>query len=154
MPEYQTTDLVITIKFNSGLDTEENGPKYTYNAEVTYATVKDAVEKASKFTGWALQRRARKGELPRDGRIIKVNGDGEYQKSLQEQIADMSADERMRLFLELQAQMQAAATVEMTKGTPDESNDSEELTEEELEQATAPVPEPKADDKKSSGRKK
>jgi hypothetical protein len=115
MPGYEASDLIITIKFNSGLDSEKGTPKegtkYPYEAEVTYASVKDAVEKASKFTGWALQRRARGGELP-SGKLIKVNGDGEYQKTLDDQVTEMDEDKAMELFLKLQAKLQAKIAAE------------------------------------------
>jgi hypothetical protein len=115
MPEFNATDLVITIKFNSSLDSEKGTPregtKYPYEAEVTYASVKDTVEKASKFTGWALQRRARAGELP-TGKLIKVNGEGEYQKTLDDQVTEMDEDKAMELFLKLQAKLQAKIAAE------------------------------------------
>lgn len=157
MPEYNATDLTITVKFNAQLDSEkavnENSPKYSYTAEVTYASVKDAVEKAGKFTVWTLARHARKGELPRTGKVLRVNGDGEYTKTDREIIADMTPEQRRTLFLELQAQLQAEAAAEMVQGTPEvESTDSDELTEEELEQATAPVPVKKDSAKRTTGK--
>jgi len=134
MAEYQASDLVITIKFNSSLDsekgTDKEGTKYPYEAEVTYTSVKDAVEKASKFTGWTLQRRARGGELP-TGKLIKVNGEGEYQKTLDDQVTEMDEDKAMELFLKLQAKLQAKIAANPTVKP-------EALTEAELEAATAP----------------
>lgn len=157
MPEYQSTDLIITVKFNAQLDSEkavnDNAPKYPYTAEVRYDSVKDAVEKAGKFTVWALARRARKGELPRDGRTITVNGEGEYHKSVEDSITDMSPEEFNKLFALMQARM-AAMTAAITEGTPvPVTPDEPELTEEELEQATASAPDTKAGRTKTSGKK-
>ena len=121
MPEYKVEDLVITVKFNAQLDSEkavkDDAPKYAYTAEVTYESVKDAVEKAGKFTVWALARRARKGELPRDGRTVKVNGDGEYKKSDRERIAEMTEEEFDRAFELMQAR-KAAMESSKTDSTP------------------------------------
>lgn len=134
MPEYQTKDLTVTVKFNSTKEsdkgTDAEGTAYAYQAQVTYDSVADAAKFAGRFTTWALQRRARKGELP-VGKLIQVNGEGEYAKSLDDQVAEMDQDAAMELFLKLQAKLQAkSATVE--------------LTEEELEIATSPEPVEKA----------
>ena len=120
MPEYNTTDLVTTVSFKASLTSEQTtgtdgkkveGPKYNYKAEITYASVKDAVEKASKFTTWTLQRLARNGELPKD-EVITVNGDGEYKRKLTaeeaiEQAANMSDEEQEKLLTQLLAQRKA-----------------------------------------------
>jgi len=110
MATYETAELTVTVAFKAGLKSEgEDGPKHSYKAEITYASVKDAVEKAAKYTTWVLQRRARAGELPTD-ETVTVNGEGEYKQSLKQQIAKMDREEAMALFLELKAQFDAKAT--------------------------------------------
>lgn len=121
MPEYDATDLVITVAFKASLTSEQTtdssgkkveGPKYNYKAEITYASVKDAVEKASKFTTWGLQRAARDGELPRDGAVTTVNGDGKYIKPVTldealEKVLAMSDDDQEKLLQDLRARRKA-----------------------------------------------
>ena len=121
MPEYDAKDLVIPVTFKASLTSEQTtdadgkkveGPKYNYKAQITYASVKDAVEKASKFTTWGLQRAARDGELPRDGSVIEVNGDGKFQKPVtfeeaREKVLTMSDDDQEKLLADLLAQRKA-----------------------------------------------
>lgn len=122
MPEYKTTDLTVTVKFNSTLESDKGTPAegtaYAYSAEVTYDSVADAAKFAGRFTTWALQRRARKGELP-VGKLIKVNGEGEYAKSVEDQIAeedDFAKLERMKAAIEAKiAARNAAATTPAEK---------------------------------------
>lgn len=128
MPEYQTTDLTVTVKFNSTKEsdkgTDAEGTAYAYQAQVTYDSVGDAAKFAGRFTTWALQRRARKGELP-IGKLILVNGEGEYAKSIEEEIAeeeDFAKLERMQAAIEAKiAARNAAKPVEETpvEKTPD-----------------------------------
>jgi hypothetical protein len=116
MPEDNTTDLTVTVKFNSTLEsnkgTADEDTKYAYQAQVTYDSVADAAKYAGRFTTWALQRRARKGELP-VGKLILVNGEGEYAKSVEDQIAeedDFAKLERMRAAIEAKIAARNAAT--------------------------------------------
>lgn len=120
MPEYKTEDLVTTVTFKASLTSEQTtdadgkkveGTKYSYKAEITYASVKDAVEKAAKFTTWTLQRLARNGDLPQN-EVVTVNGDGEYKRKLTadealEQAATMSDEEQEKLLTQLLAQRKA-----------------------------------------------
>lgn len=120
MPEYKTEDLVITVAFKASLTREQTtdadgkkveGPKYNYKAEITYASVNDAVEKASKFTTWGLQRAARDGDLPKD-ELITVNGEGKFQKPVtfeeaREKVLTMSDDDQEKLLADLLAQRKA-----------------------------------------------
>lgn len=151
MPEYKTADLTVTVAFNASLEsekgTEREGTEYPYKATVTYTSVKDAVEKAGRWTVWALQRRARKGLLP-TGKLISVTGEGEYAKSLDDQIADMDETAAMELFLKLQAKLHAKVDATPAEMTPEEEAALEELTKPEM---AAPVT--KAPGKKGTGKK-
>lgn len=138
MPEYTTPDLIVTVKFNSTKESDKGTPAegtaYAYHAQVTYKTLADMAEKAGRFTTWALQRRARKGELP-TGKLILVNGEGEYAKSFEEEIADeddFAKLERMKAAIEAKIAARNAKPVEMS---PEEEAVLEELTKPEVEKA-------------------
>lgn len=151
MPEYNTTDLTVTVKFNSTKEsdkgTPEEGTAYAYQAQVAYTSVADAAKFAGRFTTWALQRRARKGELP-VGKLIHVNGEGEYAKSVNELIEEMAPDKAMELFLSLQAKLFAKVDDKPAELTPEQESALEELTKPEVE-----VPVTKAPNKKGAGKK-
>jgi len=150
MPEYNITALTVTVKFNSTKEsdkgTDAEGTAYAYQAQVTYTSIADMAEKAGRFTTWALQRRARKGELP-VGKLIKVNGEGEYVKTLDDQIADMDETAAMELFLKLQAKLHAKVDEKPVEMSPEEEAALDELTKPEVE-----VPVEKAP-KKGTGKK-
>jgi hypothetical protein len=151
MPEYTAKDLTVTVAFNASLESEKGtdreGTEYPYRASVTYPSLKDAVEKAGRWTVWALQRRARKGLLP-VGKLISVTGEGEYAKTLDDQIADMDETAAMELFLKLQAKLHAKVDEKPVEMSPEEEAALEELTKPEVV-----VPVEKAPGKKGAGKK-
>jgi hypothetical protein len=145
-----TNPLEVTVKFSGHKGGDAKNPKVDYSAIVVFDDLADAVRCGAKFVVWTLQRQARDGNFP-TGRTVRVNSKGEFEKTPEETVSNMTPEQMAKLFAALQAKMQAAATVEMATATEPEP---EELSEEELEAATAPEPEKKASANRTSGKKK
>lgn len=92
MPSYEKSALEITIKFNAGLDADKNATKIAYNATIVFSDLEDAVKCGARFVTWNLQRMARAGELPQ-GRPIRVNSKGEFEKTDAEVVASLTPEQ-------------------------------------------------------------
>ena len=144
-----TNPLEVTVKFSGHKDGDSKNPKVDYSAIVVFDDLADAVRCGAKFVVWTLQRQARDGNFP-SGRTVRVNSKGEFEKTPEETVANMSPAEMAKLFAALQAKMKTIATVEMATASEPELED---LSDEELEEATNPEPEKKASAKRTSGKK-
>lgn len=64
----------------------------TYNAEITFDTMKQASEAGAKYVIWALQRHGREGKLT-VGKVVKADHEGNVYKSTQDILEEMDLDQ-------------------------------------------------------------
>jgi hypothetical protein len=105
--------LSVTVKFECHKNGDTDLPKIQYSAKITFKNLEELLEAGGESVTRKLQTKARKGQFP-TGRIVNVNGQGEFTLSVAERAELMDDDEAAALFEALRKRQ--AAKMAQTNG--------------------------------------
>jgi len=101
-----TTDQLLAknVKFRSEIGEDKVETEFEVN--IQFKTYAELVETAVKRVVWNLQQKARKGEFKPSEEVRTVNAQGNYKKSVQEEVQSLSKEQLMMYIKAMQEMLE------------------------------------------------